>query len=169
MIALPVTYEPIATNTLGSNTTDITFSSIAGTFTDLVLVANFVGFTTLGSAISCRFNSDTGNNYSATYLLGNGTTASSARATNDNRMIVGGTQNGVGSGNAVCIVNIMNYSNTTTNKTVVSRFSQAGSQVESDVGLWRSTSAITSITFGAYGSTLMNSGSVITLYGIKSA
>ena len=164
------TYEPIATTTLGSNTAAVTFSSISGSYTDLVLIANFVGFTTsANSAISVRFNGDTGTNYSATYLRGNGTAASSARATNDNRMVVGATAGGTNTDWAMSIVNFMNYSNTTTFKTVLSRYSQASLSAEAEVGLWRNTAAITSIEFGTYGTNLTLAGSVITLYGITAA
>jgi hypothetical protein len=36
---MAITYEPIATTTLGSAAADVTFTSISGTYTDLVLVA----------------------------------------------------------------------------------------------------------------------------------
>ena len=167
---MPSTYAPIATTTLGSNTASVTFSSISGSYTDLVLIANFVGFTnTAAEAVSVRLNGDTGSNYSATYLRGNGTSALSSRATNDNRMVVGAAAIGTNTSAAMNILQFMNYSNTTTYKTVISRYSQASLQAESDVGLWRNTAAITSIEFGTYGTNLMLTGSVITLYGIQAA
>ena len=167
---MPSTYTPIATTTLGSNTASVTFSSISGSYTDLVLIANFVGFTTsANSAISVRLNGDTGSNYSATFLRGNGTSALSSRATNDNRMVIGAAAIGTNTDAAMSIVNFMNYSNTTTYKTVISRYSQASLQAETDVGLWRNTAAITSIEFGTYGTNLTLAGSVITLYGISAA
>jgi hypothetical protein len=167
---MPSTYTPIATYTLGSNTASVTFSSISGSYTDLVLIANFVGFTNTNTeAVSVRLNGDTGSNYSATFLRGNGTAASSARASNDNRMVVGATQTGTNTSAAMNILQFMNYSNTTTYKTVISRYSQASLQAESDVGLWRNTAAITSIEFGTYGTNLTLAGSVITLYGIEAA
>jgi hypothetical protein len=164
------TYTPIYATTLSSNTAVITFLNIPTTFTDLAIIANFVGFTNTGTeAVSVRLNGDTGSNYSATYLRGNGSAASSARASNDNRMIVGATQAGTNTGAAMNIVNFMNYSNATTNKTILSRYSQASLQAEADVGLWRNTAPITSIQFGTYGTNLMLSGTSVTLYGIKAA
>jgi hypothetical protein len=61
----------------------------------------------------------------------------------------------------------MNYSNTTTYKTIIARGSGASNEVKAQVNLWRSTSAITSITVYAGGGNF-NSGASFTLYGIKS-
>jgi hypothetical protein len=37
---MAITYEPIATTTLGTAAASVTFSSISGAYTDLVLVCN---------------------------------------------------------------------------------------------------------------------------------
>jgi hypothetical protein len=47
---MAITYEPIATTTLGSATSTVTFSSISGSYTDLVAVFEV----TLTSG-KCRF------------------------------------------------------------------------------------------------------------------
>ena len=66
------------------------------------------------------------------------------------------------------IINIQNYSNTTTYKTILGRANNAVTGVTETVGLWRSTSAITSMTLlQSYGSDLFKTGSTFTLYGIK--
>ena len=162
------TYTPIATHTLSSSAMEYTFSSIPQTYTDLVIVANIPGTTNTGAGLMVRFNGNTGTNYSAIYLYGNGSSAATHNATNDNRMLVGVPQ-----GNQTVpitnIVNIMNYYNTTTFKSVVSRGNQVGSTVDANVGMWRSTAAITSITYGFYGTITMNSGTTLTLYGITAA
>jgi hypothetical protein len=69
---------------------------------------------------------------------------------------------------SVFTVHFMNYSNTTTNKTVLGRSSAASGFVEAAVGLWRNTSAITSIT-ATTGGQSYQTGSTFTLYGIKAA
>jgi hypothetical protein len=62
----------------------------------------------------------------------------------------------------------MNYSNSTTNKTVVARANNAGNQLNALVALWRNTAAITNVTVDAiFGS--FNSGTTVSLYGIASA
>jgi hypothetical protein len=64
----------------------------------------------------------------------------------------------------------MNYSNSTTNKTVLSRGGNAATWVTTNVGLWRNTAAITSIkVFASDGTSNMNSGSTFSLYGILAA
>jgi hypothetical protein len=164
------TYTPIYSQTLSSATGSITFSNIPTTFTDLVLVSNVIGIGNLGSgAISVRFNSDTATNYSGTYLMGNGSSATSSRASNDNRMIVASPTLNLGNNPFVNILQIQNYSNTTANKTVLSRSSIAATQVAAVVGLYRSTSPITSINYESYNGQTMSIGSTFTLYGIKAA
>ena len=65
----------------------------------------------------------------------------------------------------------MNYSNTTTNKTVLARGNNASDAsypgTEAFVGLWRSTAAINRIDFSSNSKT-WNAGT-FTLYGIKAA
>jgi hypothetical protein len=167
---MPSTYTPIATTTLGSAQTTVTFSSISGTYTDLrfVIVA---GQTVLNENMRWRYNSDSGGNYSWTQLLGNGTTASSSRS---NTNITGLNLSGDLGGSAIeslIKIDIMNYSNTTTNKTSITRFdSLQKSRAQVNVGLYRSTSAITSVTFDfSNGTDTFVAGSIFTLYGIKAA
>jgi len=164
------TYDCIATTTLGSNTQTVSFSSISGSFTDLIVV--------IGGAISNQgasatnpnitFNSDTGSNYSVTWLAGDGTSATSGRQTSQTRALFGGFTTVRGT----AIIQIQNYSNTTTNKTFISRNSTndsaTGQAVSAWVGLWRSTSAITSLSLDSGRSDApWISGTVFSLYGVK--
>ena len=65
-------------------------------------------------------------------------------------------------------IQIMNYSNTTTYKTALSRSNNANTGTDAIVGLWRSTAAINSIVVLISGNQFAT-GSTFTLYGIKSA
>ena len=65
------TYTPLSTTTLGSAQATVTFSSISGSYTDLVLVMNTIG-TSAGGDVQVQFNSDTASNYSCTILYGTG-------------------------------------------------------------------------------------------------
>jgi hypothetical protein len=164
------TYTPIATTTLGSAQTGVTFSSISGSYTDLVLIANVKVTGAAGRIPIVNFNSDTGSNYSYTYLAGNGTAASSGRSSNDTRIAID-TVTGIDANNFYpVIMNIQNYSNSTTYKTCLVRANEA-SATWSQVGLWRNTNAITSITITAYGTGNENwaLGCSFTLYGISAA
>jgi hypothetical protein len=168
---MTATYEKIATTTLGSDTLNIDFTSIAGTYTDLVLISNH--FMAAQCTVGMQFNSDTGSNYSTTALRGNGSTASSGRESSG--PAIQNTLNDIARNpnvaNAVTIWNIQNYSNSTTYKTVLLRHNNATSDaagVGANVGLWRNTSAITSIRLLATSSTQnFKTGSTFTLYGIK--
>jgi hypothetical protein len=103
-----------------------------------------------------------------TWLTGNGTAASSGRETTQTRMIVdinGYPTTGV----STRILQIMNYSNTTTNKTVLARSNNAATGVDAIVGLWRSTAAINTIDLYAWTTNSFSIGTVLSLYGIKAA
>ena len=155
------TYTPIARQVLASNTATVTFSSIPSTYTDLVLVAN--GSTTTTTAnVRFQFNSDTAANYSRTRILGDGSAASSERESSVGSMAIGDW----GTDRCLFVASIQNYSNTTTNKTVLSRSNSEG-YVSAYVGLWRKTpEAINSIAIFK-NSASFTTGSTFTLYGIK--
>lgn len=155
------TYTPIATTTLGSAQASVTFSSIAGTYTDLVLISDSILVSGTGAG-RIRYNSDSGNNYSDTYLYGDGSTAASGRDSN----LTSIDYNFIGTSRSTSVCHIQNYSNTTTYKTLVSRGNGGGITI-AYVGLWRSTAAITSIE--VIGASNFASGSTFTLYGIAAA
>lgn len=172
---MPLTYEPINTTTISSSVTNITFSSIPGTYTDLVLVASVFGSRAANAdSLAIRFNNDSGSSYSYTYIIGESSAgAASARASNQTNIWVGNfTSNSVAQP-GVIIVQVQNYSNTTTNKTILSRQNAiAGGTYNitgANVGLWRSTAAINSVTVRSETGSNFSSGSTFTLYGIKAA
>jgi len=168
------TYTPIATTTLGSAQASVTFSAISGSYTDLYVMCNGQNATQDGWEAAITFNSDTGSNYSFTNLGGNGTAASSARGSNvayiPSAYLTAWTTTSNSPG--IYYFNVMNYSNTTTYKTTIGRSGYASGSypgAEAIVGLWRSTSAITSITLTVRNSGTFASGSTFTLYGITAA
>jgi len=159
---MPATYEPISTTTLASGTATVTLSSIPGTYTDLVLVVR--GTSTVDEPILMRLNGDTGSNYSWTQLGGDSSSAFSSRATSQTSIRIGFSSTAQGNH----IVQIMNYSNATTYKTNLSRSNKGAADVRAIVGLWRNTSAVTSITV-IQNAGDFSSGCTFTLYGIKAA
>jgi hypothetical protein len=172
---MPSTYEPIATQTLGSAASSVTFSSISGTYTDLILQVN--NQMSGASGFKLRFNSDSGSNYSETFLYGTGSAAGSGRASSQtsiyNNLIYGdSTTADIFTPN---IIQLQNYSNSTTYKTVLWRYGTAtgaggsNGDVTAIVGLWRNTGAITAIEVSAWNAVNFVAGSTFTLYGIKAA
>ena len=161
-MAAGATYFPIATTTLGSSQSSITFSSISGSYTDLIIVID--GVSSDSGELRFRFNSDTGSNYSFTQLYGTGSSAGSSRDSNRTTGRIGSTRT---SQNTI-IGHIINYSSTTTNKTVISRDGTASAITQAFVNLWRNTSTISSIVFTPETGTF-SSGMTFTLYGIEYA
>lgn len=161
------TYVKLASPSL-SGLSSVTFSNIPQGYTDLVLVTNSQNVTTSGYPY-LRFNGDSGTNYSTTFMVGNGSAASSSRYTSITELYLSNNISGSLTTNFSfnCIANIQSYSNSTTYKTVMSKEGNTNG-VEASVGVWRNTSAITSILFAVSGGTFA-SGSTVTIYGIKAA
>ena len=160
---MAATYEPIYTTTLGSNQTSVNLSSFGG-YTDLVLVVAG-NSSSAGAAYTLQFNGDTTSTYSFTYLYGSGSGSGASGRGSGSEMNIGNTDQ---SNNQTTIINIMNYTNTTTYKTAISKGGGVTIGGITYVGLWRSTAAITSIRLGINTGTI-NTNSVISLYGIKAA
>jgi len=166
------TYTPIATTTLSSDSNTVGFNTISGSYTDLIVVCNIKSASN-GMELYMRLNSDTGTNYSRTILTGNGTSASSARNSNSTSMRLAYETTGTDSGNwSTLFIHLMNYSNSTTYKTVLCRAGDAAKELSENVGLWRSTSAITDISISgvnSFNAPYLGTGSTFTLYGITAA
>jgi hypothetical protein len=165
---MPKTYEPIQTQTVGTAVATITFSSIPQTYTDLILVMTGTTSAT-GASLRMQFNSDTTSLYSDTYLVGNGTSASSGRDSAQTSIRV--SQNATGGTLNVQRVNILqifNYSNTSVFKTLLAR-GNADLEVGLNVGLYRSTNAITAFNLFNGSSATFGVGTTFVLYGIKAA
>lgn len=159
---MPATYDCIATITASGSTNVFTFSSISSNYTDLVIVGTFTNSQS-GGSVTMRFNSDTGSNYSCTGMYGDGSSAVSFRATNATNIALGGTNPNT----PINIWNILNYSSTSVNKTVLVSHNEPSRLVVRGVGLWRNNSAISSIEITTQAN--LDSGNTITLYGIKAA
>jgi hypothetical protein len=156
---MPNTYEPIATHTTSGTVSNYTFSSIPSTYTDVIMVIADLGSDT---SYKINVNSDTGTNYSSTFVYGDGSSVASGRGSSVSAAPTVGRR----PGNS--ILQFQNYANTTTYKTFISRGNASNHLVISTVSLWRSTAAINSITVtpetGSFGS-----GVTFTLYGVKNA
>jgi len=168
------TYEAIAEQTLSSAAATVTFSSIPGTYTDLVLVVN--AQQSADAPIYVRVNNSSASIYSTTSLRGDGTSATSVRFSATGSGIDG---EGIwvqsealpqSTSFGIITYNFMNYANTTTFKTALVRYNSAVAIVGTNVSLIQTTSAITSILLrhGGGGANFAI-GSTFSLYGIKAA
>lgn len=163
---MPGTYEPVATTTLGSSASSYTFTSIPLTYTDLVLVINggLVGNGQFRIQVG-NGSIDTGSNYSGTQIYGYASTVGGGQEVNATNPYLGVAS----TTNSTRTVQFMNYSNTTTFKSWLLKSGDMGnSQYDTQVNLWRSTSAINQIRITGLSNNIA-SGTSLTLYGIKAA
>ena len=160
------TYIPIATQTLGSAAASITFSSIPGTYTDLRLVVTCT--TSAGDTVALQFNSDTGNNYSNTELRGQGTTAISGNEVTNNWIDFNSSTATSTTVPQLTIIEIFSYAGSTNKALLGSEASDLNGSgtVQVTTGLWRNTSAITSIKLLLESSSNFSTGTIATLWGI---
>ena len=156
---------PIAWTQLSSGSASVTFSSIPQTYQDLVLV--LAGASSTSNTFWVRPNSDTSDIYSFTQLFGNGSSASSTRSTSPSGG-VGGLLAGFGNTEqSVNTINIFNYTSTSAFKTSLTRHSGTN-YAHTAVSLWRSTSAVTSLSVVPSGGNFA-AGSTFALYGVRAS
>lgn len=174
-IIMPGSYESIATTTVGAGgTASVTFSSIPSTYSHLqvriLCRTNYPASDTRN--LTMRFNSDTASNYSDHYLLGDGASVSSGADTTVSEMYIGTATGATAASNvfAVNIIDVLDYANTNKYKTVrnIHGLDLNGSgRVLLRSGSWRSTSAVTSISFDLEGNWDFNQYSHFALYGVN--
>lgn len=152
------TYRPLATITLGTATSSITFASIPATYRDLVITATVAA----GFDARIRLNGDTGANYSRCSFVGNGNETLSVGGTGDTSLLLSRPD-------YLGMSQIMDYSATDKHKSALGRDSNAQTDTVVDVRAhrWLNTAAITSIVVFGNGGNLA-AGSTFNLYGIVS-
>ena len=155
------TYVALDTKTLASTTTSVVFTSIPQTYTDLIIV--FSGTVATLDNNNITFNGDTGSNYSTGRITGTNSAGTTSRGSNLNAIQCGE----IGTSQSSDIIQIQNYSNTTTNKMVMHRSGNTTQFLKFSLGMWRNTAAITSITITNGG--VFTVGSTFTMYGIASS
>jgi hypothetical protein len=166
-MAASATYEPIATTSGTGSSTTITFASIPQTYTDLVIIVSNIDVQI--DDMGARLNQDSGSNYSRNRMHANGTTVSANRNSNLSKVFFG-YKDGTANTSTYGILNIMNYSNSTTYKPALARYSTYSSSYATfaEVYLWRSTAAITRIDIDS-GNANFSTNCKFTLYGIAAA
>jgi hypothetical protein len=158
------TYIPLATVTLGSSASSVTFSSIPATYRDLILVYNFLGST--NAFTTFIVNSDTAANKSRVRMIGDGSAFTDSSTTDAN--FYTGTLDSTNRTSGVA--QLMDSSATNKHKTFLVRwgeFQSTNQVVNTYAYRWPSTSAITSINFSTTSGNFV-AGSTFNLYGIVS-
>jgi hypothetical protein len=160
------TYTPLATVTLGTAASSVTFSSIPATYRDLIVV--FAGTATATNSVALiRLNSDTGSNYSSLNARGNGSNAASASTTTTGAWFLQ-ANSALGTTQSNAIGQIMDYSATDKHKTILSRGdtnNTEGPAVEMIAARWANTAAVTSVQVYLAANNFA-SGSTFSLYGV---
>jgi len=171
-------YESIATVTLGSNTSTITFSSIPSTYAALQfrIYARSTIAGTNADNVAFRINGDSAANYTTHQLRGTTVVTANAFANlNDGYFPSAISSTGhLSNVYAGIIAEVYDYSSTNKTKTfrALSGFDEnnfsgnsGAPNVQLTSMLWNNTAAMTSITFAT--SSQFAAGTQIALYGIK--
>jgi len=144
--------------------TSVSFTSIPATYDDLVLVAN-AKYTTSNGDFNLRFNSDSGASQYAYLRHINGTPIDVAVSTGNSNIVH--TDNTYDS---IQICDVFEYKNTSVYKTYSNRGGNVTNNMGGTVGVWKSNTAITSVSFHPeFGGSTWAIGSTFTIYGIKKA
>lgn len=162
------TYTPIATYTLPSTVASYAFTSIPSTYTDLLLVCNYLT-ESVNQQGYIRVNSDSGNNYSRTgiYGAGPGGGVGSYQSTNASGFNIGMNSQ---TGGQMNHFHIFNYSSTNMFKGALDFTGNATYSAGLQAMLWRNTAAINSLSIQSFdGSSSLQAGATFTLYGITAA
>jgi hypothetical protein len=154
------TYTPLATVTLGTATSTVTFSSIPATYRDLILVIN--GTVSSSGAVRIRFNSDSGSNYPVVVMYADSSGPQSVTATAS--FIDGGVF--ASSESNYSINQIMDYSATDKHKTVLTRSGRNSVIANAGAERWANTAAITTVEVSHSAS--YNTATTFNLYGVIS-
>lgn len=162
-----MSYVALATTTLGSAASSVTFSSIPTSVNGVALrdlIVVFAGDGTSGGAdIAIQLNSDTGNNYNRVFMGGSGSGSGfSGSNSNVGRMDIMTAAN---ARQLNFTWNLMDYSATDKHKTALVRDNDAGFQVVARAFRWANTNAVNTVrVFVSAGN--ISSGSTISLYGV---
>ena len=165
-------YESIATVTVGTAQTSITFSSIPSTYKHLQIRGIGKSDSSAATYVSIQFNGDNAANYSIHELTGDGSTMGSAGFANFVGVvadpIIGTATSNVFTG---FVMDIADYQNTNKYKTTkyLGGHDTNGSNSYTFMtsGSWRNTAAVNSITMVFSDSRKWNTYSQVALYGIK--
>jgi hypothetical protein len=165
---------PIRSEALSGSISDVKFINIPQGYQDLYFVVyGRSDFAAVDVLVQSYVNDDFNSLYSSTRLEGDGANPSSYRTTANAGYALGYVPGGTSGTNVFGSLtgHILNYSNSSTFKTVISRSAadrNGAGRTNLNVGLYRSTSPVTILGIATYGVGNWVSGSRISLYGVRS-
>jgi len=167
-------FEAIASTTLGSTTSTVTFSSIPSTYEHLQVRCYTRDSNASNTVVMYfRLNGDTGSNYTRHALYGDGATAFGTGQASTTVVWGAATAAASATANAfgVCIFDILDYASTnkyTTGRSIGGYDANGNGRADFGSGLWLNTAAVTSVSVVTGGAGFV-SGSVFALYGLRSS
>jgi hypothetical protein len=167
-------YESIATVTVGSGgSSSVSFTSIPSTYQHLQIRGIARDSRSNGATnLYIQYNSDTGTNYTAHELYGNGSSAvANFEGTSQTSALAARVTGNTSASNAFggFVIDILDYANTNkykTNRSLAGHEDNSSGAIWLISGLWLNTSAVTSITITPVTSPILQYSS-FALYGIK--
>ena len=170
------TYTLIASNTVGSGgVASVTFSSIAATYTDLLVKVSARTDRAVGSAsdFSFTFNGST-TTYTDKYLYGNGSGTGSGSNAYTNQGFAGNITQATMTASTFGSVDIYvpNYAGSNYKSSSTDAVTENNATLTYDMlvaGLWSNTAAVTSMTFQSASGGNFVQYSTFYLYGIKNS
>jgi hypothetical protein len=168
---MAITYNKIATTTLSTAASLVTFDSIPATYTDLkVVLRGIPAGGSGGTYTAIRFNNDLTATYSNNQIYGITGGIGTTRNSTQTDLFLNDTD--TSSYSYFHVVDIFSYASST-NKYLLSQSfmndATTGGINGSVVGLWRNTAIITRVDMLALSGNTYRIGTVATLYGIKAA
>ncbi len=173
------TCEALATTTLGSATSAISFSSISASYEHLLIVGDLKS--TQGTAGSCEIlvtlNTDTGSNYETQGMWGYQTTENTQESIGAANMIFMGAGTDTMNVNQHGVVRLLIADYANSNKSTTIR-NLGGNIADGDTdtakvvtvsgGLWNTTTAVNAVTLTSSSGNL-KTNSTLTLLGLRSS
>ena len=167
---------PLATTTLSTSTSAITFTNIPTNYEHLQVRFMLRGTNADANIdVWCWLNNDTSTaNYTSHFLRGNGATASASGSAASISPRIGSVNSGGSGANmfGVGIVDILDYANTnkyTTMRSLTGEDENGGGNIFLYSSLWLNAAAVTSIKLEPQATNNLVAYSTAALYGIKRA
>lgn len=169
---MPKGMQAIYTLNVVATSPTVTFNNIPQNYTDLLIkISARSNVSAANSEMYITHNGDLGSNYSTTWLTGNGSTAGSARGSNNGAVVTIQINGATSTSNTFGSIDVYtpNYTSSLLKQSIVDGVIENNTTAYDSrliSYLYRSNAPLTSVTFTAVGGGFVT-GSTFTLYGIS--